>query len=178
MWLDRLSNHPTPSASPPMGPNRSFSPAPRRPSHLAPGLSQRPGYSPRSSSLSVVSRANSSTGSLPAAARIPNGSTLKQEIIPPPNFDDPLQILEQVIGSPLREGDDGSGEADEEESAERPPELVEDIAFEGLSLRDFANSSPEPDENSYTAGQNFSIEECEQVCLSSRGGGFLTEADI
>lgn len=158
MWLDRLSNQPTPSGSPLMGPSRSFSPAPRRPSHLAPGSSQRPGYSPRSSSLS---RANSSTSSLPAQGRIPNGSTLKQEIIPPPNFDDPLQILEQIIGSPLRKKDDRSGGVEEEESAERPPELVEDIAFNGLTLRDFANNSPEPEEDRYTPSQSFSIAECE-----------------
>ena len=161
MWLDRLSNQPTPSGSPPMGPNRSFSPAPRRPSHLAPGPSQRPGYSPRSSSLSLVSRANSSTSSLPAAGRIPNGSALKQEITPPPDLDDPLQILEQIIGSPLRKEDDRSGGAEGEESVERPPELVEDIVFDGQSLQEFASSSPEPEEDKNSTDQGFSIVECE-----------------
>ncbi len=161
MWLDRLSNQITPSGPPPMNPNRSFSPAPRRPSHLAPGPSQRPGYSPRSSSLSVVSRANSSTSSLAAPGRIPNGSTLKQEITPPPNSDDPLETLEQIVGSPLRKGDDQSGGSEEEESVERPPELVEDIAFDGQSLDDFAKGSPESEEDRYSASRIFSTQECE-----------------
>ena len=102
MWLDRLSGHSTPSATPPA--SRPYSPAPpRRPSHLAPSsAAQRPGFSPRSSSLSLVS--NDSTTSLLASSKRVNGSALKQSVTTG-DAPDPTKVLRRLIGA-------GSGRAD------------------------------------------------------------------
>ncbi|KAI0549723.1 Vps52-domain-containing protein [Xylaria curta] len=78
MWLDRLAGQsPSPASSQP--PSRAYSPAPARSSGgLGPYLtSQRPGLTPRSSSLSLAS-ADSSTSSLLASSRRATGSNLKQ----------------------------------------------------------------------------------------------------
>ena len=145
---------------PPFG-QRSYSPVPKRPSHLAP--SSRPPYNPRSSSLSLISRTNSSTSSLPGASRAPNGSTLKQQLTPPPFADDPLEVLEKIIGLPLPQA---AGVNGEENDNERPEELVADIDFEGLSLEEFAsgidrlNGSSKGAEKPRSAQ---SVEECEYV---------------
>ncbi|KAF1996644.1 Vps52-domain-containing protein [Amniculicola lignicola CBS 123094] len=140
MWgLDRLSAHPTPSGTPP--PRRdSYSPAPRRP-YQAPGpgpLPPRPGLNPRSSSLSLVSP-NSSYTSLPGTNRIPNGGNRRRQGPGgmPPNIPDPLQVLEAILGGPPRKPG-GSGEDAEESVPQKPAEVVEDIDFGGLSLREFA----------------------------------------
>ncbi|KAK3703867.1 Vacuolar protein sorting-associated protein 52 [Vermiconidia calcicola] len=122
----------TPSATP----NRSFSPAPRRSAQLGPStLPRRPGLSPRTSSLSVGSLYGS-TESLPAAARIPNGSSLKHELGSSPTLDvpDPVEVLQSIIGPlPGPEGADAV--------SNKPPALVEDIDFGELSLEDYANVS-------------------------------------
>ncbi len=67
MWKDRLSGYSTPAthSQPPSRP-RSQSPSPataRKASHLAPlaGITQRPGFSPRSSSLSLISNVSASS---------------------------------------------------------------------------------------------------------------------
>ncbi|KAI1748202.1 Vps52-domain-containing protein [Xylaria castorea] len=78
MWLDRLAGQsPSPASSQP--PSRAYSPAPARSSSgLGPYLtSQRPGITPRSSSLSLAS-ADSSTSSLLASSRRATGSNLRQ----------------------------------------------------------------------------------------------------
>jgi len=159
VWLDRFSGPSTPSGSPPPQ-NRSFSPAPRRPSHLGLGAAARPGFKPRSSSLNVA-KFDSSTTSL-NSPRLPNGSGLKQQITPPGDFTDPLKVLEKVVGKPLTEDrtyDEGVG-------AEKPSELTQDIDFGELSLHDFLLD--EDGGGIYvTDVAEQSTEECEYVCSDS-----------
>ena len=142
MWgLDRFSGHSTPSGSPPPQ-NRSLSPAPRRPSHLGPGLATRPPHSPRSSSLNVSSKFTSSSTSL-NSPRLPNGSSLKQQISPPTDFTDPVKLLEEIIGRPISNGDEretGDGRA---APLEKPTALVEDVDFNGQSIHDFLKDEDE-----------------------------------
>lgn len=133
MWLDRLSSHSTPSGSPPPSANRSYSPATRRPSHLAPtSAPQRPGFSPRSSSLSLVS--NDSTTSLLASSKRPNGSGLRQSSTVP-DAPEPLEVLEKLLGP------EGEGLADPSKAAANgtdrtPDESDLELDFGGLSLRE------------------------------------------
>lgn len=141
MWgLDRFSGHSTPAGSPPPQ-NRSLSPAPRRPSHLGPGLAARPSHSPRSSSLNISSKYNSSTTSL-NSPRLPNGSGLKQQITPPADFTDPLKSLEQLVGRSISDGDE-THEDDGHAQLEKPVELVEDVDFRGRSIQDFLEDEDE-----------------------------------
>jgi len=134
MWLDRLSGHstPTPSASPPPPPSRPYSPAARRPSHLGPAVAaQRPGFNPRSSSLSLHS--NDSTTSLLASSRRPNGSGLKQSatVADAPN---PLDVLEKLLGSEGK-GKVAKPQTNGDHLAQDEFEL--ELDFEDLSLREF-----------------------------------------
>ncbi|KAH7314048.1 Sac2 family-domain-containing protein [Rhexocercosporidium sp. MPI-PUGE-AT-0058] len=109
----------------------AHSPAPRRPSHLGPASAiQRPGFSPRSSSLSINS--NDSTTSLLASSRRPNGSGLKKSatVLDTP---DPLAVLEKLLGS------EGNG-MDQKSSLTIGTTSVDDVEgeldFEGLNLRE------------------------------------------
>ena len=154
MWLDRLSGHSTPSITPPQ--NRSQSPAPHKPSHLAPATASRPGLSPRSSSLNVA-KFNASTASL-TSPRLPNGSSLKQQILPPEDYRDPLKVLEDITGNLFR--DESPHKAND--GALEKPEVLEDIDFGGSSLDSFL------DEGSLTPiaeadGAIQSAKECEYV---------------
>jgi hypothetical protein len=157
MWLDRLSGHSTPAAtpsgSPPPPANRSYSPAARRPSHLGPAAAaQRPGFNPRSSSLSLNS--NDSTTSLLASSRRPNGSGLKQSVTVA-DAPHPLDVLEKLLGS---EGKDVSKpQANGNFAAREDFEL--ELDFEDLSLREFASRrSPfSKKEHAYTTQ---TVEEC------------------
>jgi len=162
MWLDRLSGHSTPAAtpsgSPPPPANRAYSPAPRRSSHLGPAAAaQRPGFNPRSSSLSLNS--NDSTTSLLASSRRPNGSGLKQSVtaVDAPN---PLRVLEKLLGP---EGNLRSEVSSRGEGSNGNVDLGQDFAneldFEGLSLRELAlRASPfANDEHLYTTQ---TVEEC------------------
>ncbi|KAF2684014.1 Sac2 family protein [Lentithecium fluviatile CBS 122367] len=137
MWgLDRLSAHSTPSGTPPR--RDSYSPAPRRPYAAGPmPLPPRPGINPRSSSLSLVSPASSTT-SLPAGARIPNGAGRRRPLGgAPPNVPDPLQMLESIMGGPPRKPVASKG-GRVGTMPNKPDEIDVDIDFGGLSLRDFA----------------------------------------
>ena len=174
MWLDRLSNQPTPTGSPPAGQNRSYSPAPRRSMHLAPGSLARPGYSPRASSLSLVSRSNTSNISLPGAARISNGSTLKQQITPPDFVDDPLAILGKILGLSSNADDPINDGTEAGAMLAKPLRFVEEIAFNGLSLQEFAHESMDGEmKRSYEERRSplsmLSAEECEYVHLQEMG---------
>lgn len=140
MWLERFSGQSaqsTPSASP----RRSYSqsPAPQRPTQLGPGtIPRRPGLTARNSSL--ASFAASSVESLPAAARVPNGSILRNELNAPgalPEAADPLEVLGGILGA-LPDSDDLY---ESTEQPERPQTVVEDIDFGGLSLEEFANGA-------------------------------------
>lgn len=144
MWLDRFSGHhstqATPAPSPP--PNRHLSPAPRRSAQLGPStLPRRPGISPRTSSLSVSSF-GASSDNLPTAARISNGSNLKNELAGAPAAEvaDPLEVLQRILGP----WDEKLGAATNGVllQDEQPESLSEDIPFEGLSLKQFAEASP------------------------------------
>lgn len=167
MWLDRLSGHSTPSG-PPSPQSRSFSPAPRRPSHLGSGAASRPGFSPRSSSLNVSAKFNSSTTSI-NSPRLPNGSGLKQQFTPPVDFADPLKVLEEIIGSPSH-GSSGQQDTPRDDGGEkRPARLVEDIDFKGLGLHDFMETADDVgtlDEHNATQ----TAEECEYVCSRTSCG--------
>lgn len=161
MWLDRLSGHSTPavtpSASPPPSVNRAYSPAPRRPSHLAPiSAKQRPGYTARSSSLSLNS--NDSTTSLLASSRKPNGSGSTQSITTP-DVKDPLEVLEKLLGpegnvtaaaSRVKNSVNGTGLAEEDDEG--------GLDFEGLSLRELASRHVAPKETIVYNAQT--TEEC------------------
>lgn len=163
MWLDRFSGHSTPSGSPPPHQHRSYSPGPRRPTHLAARPAQRPGFSPRTSSLSVAVNANASTTSLASTSRLTNGSALKQQITPPPNVADPLDVLEKLVGSSLHRKSDYNGHSDDGTIVNKPTSLVEVIEFDGLSLHDFAQAEADEAgdvEEQYTVQP---VEECEYV---------------
>jgi len=145
MWLDRLSGHSTPaatpSASPPPPANRAYSPAPpRRPSNLAPAAAaQRPAFNPRSSSLSLIS--NDSTTSL-LSSRRPNGSALKQSVIAVA-APDPLEVLEKLLGpegNPKASSKSINGHVAEKSTADYDDEA--ELDFDGLSLREIVAGQP------------------------------------
>ena len=105
MWLDRFSGQSTPAVpSPP--PSRNYSPAPRQSSNLTrpvrPGLASYASTSTTSLDLS----ANNSNVSLPSNARLTHGSSLRQEQKPPPDVEDPLQVLQKILGNAKETGDD------------------------------------------------------------------------
>ena len=141
MWLNRYSAHPSPSPSP----------APqRRPSHLAPGpLPHRPGLTPRSSSLSILT--NGSTDSLPPGARIygPTSNLRNQlDASPLESIPDPLNVLRDILGpSPS-----------DSEQLDRPVNVVQDIDFGELSLQDFADAPHSPSHDKLP--EQKSVEEC------------------
>ena len=165
MWLDRFSGHSTPSGSPPPPQNRSYSPAPRRPSHLA-SEPRRPSFTPRSSSLNPGSRQNQASSSL-NSLRILNGSYLKQQQIPPPaETADPLTVLEQIIGRPVQKGLLENGTIDDYSVLDRPSQLSEDVDFGGLSLQAFAAAGNGVAMNGVSDNQRAdaqTVEECEYV---------------
>ena len=141
MWLERFSNQSsqsTPSTTPP---NRYHSPAPRRSIQLGPStIPRRPGLSPRTSSLSVGSPGGS-TESLPAAARVPNGSNLKNELssAPTPDIPDPVDVLESILG-PLQKGSEDNGNSLNGIEG-TPATISEHVDFGGLSLEEFAHTA-------------------------------------
>ena len=96
----------------------------------------RPPHSPRSSTLNVSSKYNSSTTSL-NSPRLPNGSSLKQQISPPSDFTNPLELLEEIIGRPLSDGDKTHGEESRAAQLEKPDTLANDVDFAGRSIHDF-----------------------------------------
>ncbi|KAH6631650.1 Sac2 family-domain-containing protein [Chaetomium tenue] len=135
MWLDRFAGpHPGNTPSPPNSQSRTHSPLPRRTSSArGPYLtSQRPGLSPRGSSLSLAS--NDSSSSLLGASKRNNGSALKQSTTAD-NAPDPETILASVLGplpdntTPLEEYRAGKITEDD---------LELDFDFGGLSLRELA----------------------------------------
>jgi hypothetical protein len=160
MWLDRFSAQSTPSGSPPPPQNRSYSPAPRRPSHLAPlALPARPSFSPRSSSLSLAS--NVSTSSLPGTSRPLNGSTLRQSVTNAPDgAADPLGVLQKIIGTPLKSR--GAERPYNPSGSPVPSQIVEDVDFGDLSLQEFVrlNDEPPTTRNIVHAYSALSVEEC------------------
>ncbi|KAF5002331.1 hypothetical protein FGRMN_341 [Fusarium graminum] len=154
MWLDRLAGGPanTPGPSTPQPGGRVY---PKRTSStLSPYVtSQRPGISPRGSSLSLAS--NDSSSSLLSSARRPNGSGLRQASIIETG-PDPLEVLETLL-------------ADFSIDHDHRPEKIstinqDDISFEaefgGLSLKELAASQP-PDTATFNRKPQ-SVEESEK----------------
>ena len=162
MWLDRLSGHSTPSASPLPAQNRSYSPATRRPNHLAPVVAVRPSYGPRTSSLGLGSHPNVSTTSL-NSPRLQNGSSLKQEITLPADITDPLGALESIIGRSLRSEVNERPGANESAALKKPTHLQEDVDFSGLSLQEFVDQPTNGDNQGSRFSGSQPVEECEYV---------------
>ena len=77
-------------------------------------------------------------------ARLVNGSSLKNELAGSPAGDalDLGEVLERILG-PLRKGDGGSTNGVNGDGG-KPAGLMGDIAFDGLSLEEFANAEQEP----------------------------------
>jgi vacuolar protein sorting-associated protein 52 len=133
MWLDRLSGHSTPSNASPPPHNRSYSPLPRRSSHLAPPTaSKRPGFSPQSSTLSLVS--SDSTASLLGSSKKANGSGLKQSTVVD-DYPEPLEVLQNLFGAENKVLDikDASRYGTDDFN------LDEELDFSGMSLRELVN---------------------------------------
>jgi hypothetical protein len=146
---------------------RSYSPAAnvRGPGLLLPSSTSRPGYTPRSSSLSLISNANSSSSSLPGQTQWTNGSALKREISPPEDVQDPLEVLERIIGAPPSTS---QIPPEEDGPTGRPVELVEDIPFGASSLEAFLQEpsrSREAYRKQTRQWSEHSVEECEYVRL-------------
>ncbi|VTT77950.1 unnamed protein product [Fusarium fujikuroi] len=135
MWLDRLAGGPasSPGPSTPQPGGRVY---PKRTSStLSPYVtSQRPGISPRGSSLSLVS--NDSTISLLSSSRRPNGSNLRQASTIDTGSDS-LEVLETLL----------AGFSSDREQADKKTAINEDdinfeAVFGGLSLKELATSEP------------------------------------
>ncbi|KAJ4130031.1 Vacuolar protein sorting-associated protein 52 [Fusarium equiseti] len=135
MWLDRLAGGPATSPGP-STPQPGGRPYPKRTSStLSPYVtSQRPGVSPRGSSLSLVS--NDSSSSLLSSARRPNGSGLRQastiETGP-----DSLEVLETLLA-----GFSDIQDRPEKKTAIYQDDLDFEADFGGLSLKELATSQP------------------------------------
>ncbi|KAL2177200.1 Sac2 family-domain-containing protein [Thermothelomyces heterothallicus CBS 202.75] len=134
MWLDRFAGpHPGSTPSAPNNQSRTHSPLPRRTSSArGPYLtSQRPGLSPRGSSLSLAS--SDSSSSLLGASKRTNGSALRQSTTADTG-PDPEAILARILG-PLPDHI-----TPEEDATRRITEadLEFDFDFDGLSLRELA----------------------------------------
>ncbi|GAB1318800.1 Vacuolar protein sorting-associated protein 52 [Madurella fahalii] len=140
MWLDRFGGqHPGNVPSPPSQ-SRTQSPLPRRTSSArGPYLtSQRPGISPRASSLSLVS--NDSSSSLLAASKRTNGSALKQTTTAG-DAPDPEEVLARILGAlpePAASGGGHNGRITDDD-------LDFDFDFGGLSLRELATRDADPE---------------------------------
>lgn len=94
------------------------------------------------------------------APRLPHGSSLRNEIRnpTPDNVADPLEVLSDILGRPLKPKTT-NGEAQDGPQA---PELIANIDFGDLSLEEFVKQGDKeqdqiPDVHSYTVR---SIEEC------------------
>ena len=136
MWLNRSPAQTPPPRDRPHAPTAA---SPRRSIHLTPNLlPQRPGLPARASSLSLLSNASNET--LAGTKRAPNGSSLKHELSTSPvaNVSDPLEVLEAIIGTPLRKDEDSDIEKRGRMEKSGPQEYVQDVDFGGLSLQEFA----------------------------------------
>ncbi|KAL1305366.1 hypothetical protein AAFC00_002260 [Neodothiora populina] len=131
MWLNRYSGHSSPATS--------ASPLPqRRPSHLGPNSSpNRPGLSPRASTLSLLT--NGSSDSLPREARQPNASSLRNQLDAPTTdaSPDPVDVLRDILGPSFA----GNAQEDDTRSeSQQRQELIDQIDFGQLSLQEFVDT--------------------------------------
>jgi len=80
------------------------------------------------------------------------------------DFVDPLKVLEEVIGKPLREFGGQDGASQDDGAVGKPAELVEDIDFHGLRLHDFLEHENDGIDGVATRNSATQIaEECEYV---------------
>ncbi|PBP26165.1 Vps52/Sac2 family protein [Diplocarpon rosae] len=114
----------------------SFPPVSRRPGHLGLASIQRPGFSPRSSSLSVHS--NDSTTSLTPSRR-PNGSGLKKSVTVT-DATDPLSVLEKLLGSEVTECAQSYAPTMNDSRDVVVDEFESELDFDGLSLRQIVST--------------------------------------
>lgn len=139
MWLDRIAGNSTP--------DRGLSPTPQRSSssYLSPNRqNSRPALSRPGSSLSALVSPNASSASLPAVARVPEESTIKQNATVgtrPSDIADPLEVLNGILKKRDVKSKDES--PTQESKAVKPALLVEEVDFDGLSLEEFVQK-PEP----------------------------------
>ncbi|KAI1330848.1 Vps52-domain-containing protein [Xylariaceae sp. FL0255] len=144
MWLDRLTNQQTSPASSQPG-SRAYSPAPRRTaSGHGPYVTsqQRPGFTPRSSSLSLASVESSASSLLASSKRAP-GSTLKQSstvFVGP----DPVEVLADLLHDTKSHPISSNGSGGDPVSSITPGDLNSSFDFGGLSLQSFALSGETP----------------------------------
>ncbi|KAL7275223.1 Vacuolar protein sorting-associated protein 52 [Rhizina undulata] len=150
MWRpNNWSGSPTQGVSPVATPppsqpqSRSYSPSPLSngtgPRRSRPSLSHRP------SSISLASSTNTSTTSLPGAVRPQqNGYRRVVSGVPPAGVRDPLDVLENILGTQIKDLVDESEEEDEKVVVEV---LQEEIDFGGLSLEDWVRREEELEKN-------------------------------
>ncbi|KAI8946191.1 Vps52-domain-containing protein [Xylaria longipes] len=182
MWLDRLAGQsPSPASSQP--PSRAYSPAPPRSSSgLGPYLTsqQRPGITPRSSSLSLAS-ADSSTSSLLASSRRATGSNLKQTTTTYTG-PDPVDILAALLGGGSQDSPSASDLSQNPTTSITPEDLNAVFDFGDLSLHSLALSdeplstiidskkqqSPEEHERNKAKFEDLhqSIQACDEILAS------------
>ncbi len=87
---------------------------------------------------SQLSRVNSSTEIPRAALKIQHASGLRQELVQPPQVEDPVEVLQRIVGQPVPLSDE-----DSLHNRKKPLVLVDEISFEGLSLVDFVTQGHE-----------------------------------
>ncbi|MCJ1483896.1 hypothetical protein MMC06_004064 [Schaereria dolodes] len=162
MWLDRLSSQSASASSLSPLQNKSHPSATRRPSHLSPKPAARTPFSPRSSSLSLASKVNASTSSLTGASRAPNGSTLKNQVSPPGDFDDPLAILSSIVGSSLPKDNTNVDHFERDGILTKPERLVVDVSFNGSSLQEFVQNSYDEQEQEVNGSTYYRSEPVEE----------------
>ncbi|KAK0671065.1 putative vacuolar protein sorting-associated protein 52 [Cercophora samala] len=139
MWLDRFAAQQQPGRNNSPPPSNRSSPLPRRTSRSG-GISpyttsqQRPGISPRGSSLSLVS--NDSSSSLLASSRRANGSALRQSTTVD-DAPDPEEVLARILG-PLSA--DVAPAQHSSSAGITEEDLDLEFDFGGLSLQELAES--------------------------------------
>ncbi|KAI0404585.1 Vps52-domain-containing protein [Xylaria palmicola] len=161
MWLDRLAGQsPSPASSQP--PSRAYSPAPPRSSSgLGPYLTsqQRPGITPRSSSVSLAS-ADSATSSLLTSSRRATGSNLKQTTTAY-NGPDPVDILTTLLSESASSSTSVSDSPHNQTSTISADDLDAIFDFDDLPLHSLALSD-EPQSASIDNNRQQSADEHER----------------
>jgi len=117
---------------------------------------QRPGFNPRTSSLSLNS--NDSTTSLLASSRRPNGSGLKESVTVL-DTPDPLDVLEKLLGLEGKNSAEASGPTGVANGNKAAQDDFEyELDFGGLTLRELAAREPAYSQENHVSTQT--IEEC------------------
>lgn len=85
---------------------------------------------------------------MPAGARLPNGSGLRNQLDSSPvsEAQDPLDVLGSILG-PLRDESSKDNNSEIIAFVARPDDLAQDVDFGGLSLQEFAGLDAKPTES-------------------------------